>query len=74
MSPEGDLDAHLDALLSKLESCIERISRLPESIQAMLSCAVYSDYNPQLYSTSEQIARIASLRVTFDIDVHAMDD
>ena len=74
LPPEDDLEAHLDNLLSKLEGCSDNISRLPEGMGVMLSCAVYSDYNPELYFTSEQVVRIAALRAEFDIDVYAIDD
>ena len=74
LPPEDDLDAHLDALLSKVEGVSENISHIPEEFEAILSCAVYSDYNPELFFTSGRIARIAALKVSFDIDVYAIDE
>lgn len=68
------LSDHIDALCSRTRSHAIAISRLPTEVDVIVSCVIYSDYNPELFLNIEQIQQIAALRASLDLDVYAVED
>ncbi len=65
------LDAHIVALLDRLQPHEQRVREVAEKDEAVFSCVVYDDEGrPALYFDNRLVRRIASLGVDFDIDVY----
>jgi hypothetical protein len=71
-----DVEEHIEALLSFLESNIEAVQKAKENFEVGVSCAVYyhEGCNQGFYLTESIIERLAKLNLSIDFDLYFLGD
>jgi len=63
----------LVALFARLGGADERVLKLSEHAEILVSCVVYSDSQPELFLDSKIIRSIAGIGAALDFDVYIRD-
>ena|SRR6266702_35468 len=70
---ERALKEHLTTLLLKVRGAEDRLVRLKNSAEILVSCVIYWDSQPDMFVDSELVRSIASIGAALDFDVYIRD-